>query len=127
MLRVVTILIAVVAATPAAAHTLTGAASFGAGFAHPLLGLDHLLAMVAVGLWAGQLGGRARWLVPTAFLGTIALGAQLYQAGLHLSLVEPGVIASLLVLGLVVAWSPRLPRWMPAALVALFALAHGQA
>jgi urease accessory protein len=110
-------------ANPASAHSL-GSAGFAAGLAHPLFGLDHLLAMVAVGLWAGRIGGQARWLVPSAFVAAMLLGSLLPVA---VPLVETGVLGSVLILGLLVAWAPKLPLWAPAVVVGLFALAHGQA
>ncbi|WP_119418569.1 HupE/UreJ family protein [Desertibaculum subflavum] len=112
----------------AAAHTGHGATEgFAQGFAHPLLGLDHLLAMIAVGLWGARIGGRARWLVPAAFVGVMALGGVIGVAGFGLPLVELGIVGSVLVLGLLVAAAPQPPLWAPAAIVALFALFHGHA
>jgi urease accessory protein len=98
-----------------------------AGFSHPLAGLDHLLAMVAVGLWAAQLGGRAIWQVPAAFVGALALGASLALAGVAVPAVEPGIMASLLVMGLLIAFAVRLPAAVGTALVAVFAVCHGHA
>jgi urease accessory protein len=98
---------------------------FSAGFAHPLSGLDHLLAMVAVGLWAAQLGGRARWLVPSAFVTMMTLGAVLARAGLMLPATEPLIAASVLVLGLLIGTAARFPAAAGMALVGLFALSHG--
>jgi urease accessory protein len=95
-----------------------------AGFVHPFTGLDHLLAMLAVGLWAAQLGGRWTWAVPLAFVGSMALGGALGFTGLELPLVEPMIAASVLVLGLVVALRVRL-RWSALALVGAFAVFHG--
>jgi len=95
-----------------------------AGFVHPFTGLDHLLAMLAVGLWAAQLGGRWTWAVPLAFVGSMALGGALGFAGLKLPMVEPMVAASVMVLGLLVAMKVRL-RWSGLALVGAFALFHG--
>lgn len=116
------------AVRPAAAHTFGAeGAGFVAGFGHPLLGIDHLLAMVAVGLWAAQLGGRALWQVPAAFVVALAGGAVLALAGIGLPAVEPGIMASVLVLGLLIAFAVRLPAGAAVALVALFALAHGHA
>lgn len=116
------------ASGPAAAHGLDAAGGgFAAGFGHPLLGLDHLLAMIAVGLWASQLGGRGLWQVPAAFVVMLAVGAGLALAGVPLPAVEPGIMASLLVLGLLVAFAVRLPTAAGMALVALFALCHGHA
>lgn len=112
----------------AAAHTGHGdATGFALGFAHPLLGLDHLLAMIAVGLWAAQIGGRALWLVPAAFVTVMAMGGGRAMFGVGLPMVEVGIVGSVLVLGLLVAVAPRLPLWAPAATVGLFALFHGHA
>lgn len=100
---------------------------FAAGFAHPLTGLDHLLAMVAVGLWASQLGGRALWLLPLTFPVVMAAGAALGFAGVTLPGVELGITASVLVLGAAIAltWRPSLAASLP--LIGLFALLHGYA
>lgn len=100
---------------------------FAAGFAHPLTGLDHLLAMVAVGLWASQLGGRALWLLPLAFPAVMAAGATLGFAGVTLPGVEIGITGSVLVLGAAVAltWRPSFAVSLP--LIGLFALLHGYA
>jgi urease accessory protein len=119
---------ALLGSAPAAAHTFGAqGVDFAAGFGHPLLGLDHLLAMVAVGLWAAQLGGRAVWRVPAAFVAALAAGASLALAGVPLPAVEPGIMASVLALGLLVAFAVRLPSWAGMAVVALFALCHGHA
>ena len=115
-------------ASPAAAHLPPGEyGSFAAGFSHPLFGLDHILAMVAVGLWAGLLGGRALWIVPAAFVGTMAVGFVLALGGLPLPAVEPMILASTVILGLVVAMAVRVDLRACAALVGLFALFHGHA
>jgi len=98
---------------------------FSSGFAHPLFGADHLLAMLAVGLWAAQLGGRARWLVPVAFVLVMALGAVLGRSGIALPGLEQTIAASVLVLGLLIANAARLPVAGSMALVALFAAFHG--
>lgn len=112
----------------AQAHTLGGSgAGFVAGFAHPLGGLDHVLAMVAVGLWAAQLGGRATWQVPLAFVATMAVGGMLGFSGVALPSVELGIAGSLLVLGAMVAAAVRLPVALGAGLVGFFALFHGHA
>jgi len=100
---------------------------FSGGFAHPLSGWDHLLAMIAVGLWAAQLGGRARWPVPAAFVGVMALGAALGQAGVTFPGVEQGIAASILALGLLIAAAVRLPVTAGMALVGAFAIFHGLA
>jgi urease accessory protein len=105
-------------------HELTW--DFRAGAAHPLMGMDHILAMVAVGLWAAQLGGRARWLVPAAFVGVMALGGALGRSGVVMVPgVEQGIAASVLVLGLLIAAAVRLPVAASMALVGGFAVFHG--
>ena len=101
--------------------------SFMAGFSHPLFGLDHILVMVAVGLWASQIGGRALWLVPAAFVGTMAFGFGLAVAGVDLPFVEPAILASVVALGLLVAMAARFDPIASAAIVAAFALFHGHA
>jgi urease accessory protein len=121
------------AAAPAFAHLDPLAhGSFMAGISHPLFGLDHVLAMLAVGLWAAQLAGssdsrRALWMVPLAFVGTMTLGFLAGAAGLPLPFVEPAILASVVALGLVVALSVRLPASACAAVVGVFALFHGHA
>ncbi len=97
------------------------------GILHPLHGLDHLAAMIAVGVWAAQLGGRARWLVPAVFVGIMALGAGLGASGFGLPGLEPMIAASVLALGLLVVAAVRLPAAASVTLVALFALLHGLA
>lgn len=111
----------------AQAHPGHGGGGFASGFAHPLHGLDHLLAMLAVGLWAAQLGGRARWAVPAAFVGVMALGGALGMAGVGLPLAGQGIVASVLMLGLLIAAAVRLPLAAGVALVGIFALCHGYA
>lgn len=116
------------AAHPAFAHTY-GAAGGGLahGFFHPLGGWDHLLAMLAVGVWAAQLGGRAVWAAPAAFLGGLISGAIIGMAGIELLAVETGILASLVVVGLLIALAIRLPLPGGLALVAVFGLVHGHA
>ncbi|MDP2902900.1 MAG: HupE/UreJ family protein [Methylovulum sp.] len=112
----------------AQAHTFdTYDAGLAAGLAHPFLGLDHLLAMIAVGIWAGQLGGRAIWLVPLTFVSVMSAAAALGTLGLSLPLLEPAIASSVLVLGLLIAGSVRVPTSASVSLVALFALLHGYA
>ena len=100
---------------------------FATGLAHPLNGLDHILAMVAVGLWAAQLGGRALWLVPITFVLTMAAGGALGFLGISLPYVELGIAGSVLILGILVALASRLPLAASMALVGLFAIFHGYA
>lgn len=101
--------------------------SLMAGVSHPLFGADHILAMVAVGLWASQIGGRALLAVPAAFVATMALGFALAVGGVGLPFVEPAILASVIGLGLLVAAAVRLPVAASAAVVGLFALFHGHA
>ncbi len=103
------------------------ATGMGMGFLHPLTGLDHLCAMVAVGLWASQRGGRSLWMIPLAFVGVMTLGGILGVAGVALPFVEKGIMASVLVLGVLVAAAVRLPLVASVLLVGLFALFHGHA
>lgn len=115
-------------AAPAFAHTYPVAhSSFTAGLFHPLLGTDHMLAMLAVGLWAGLLGERALWKVPAAFLALLVAGFGLSIAGVALPFVEPMIIASVLVLGLLLAAAVRCDVRISSTLVGLFALFHGHA
>ncbi|UUX49688.1 HupE/UreJ family protein [Nisaea acidiphila] len=101
--------------------------SFAAGLSHPLFGADHILAMIAVGIWAFQIGGRALVGVPAAFVGCMALGFVLALSGVALPFVEPAILASVVALGLLVAAAVRLPAGVCAAVVGLFALFHGHA
>lgn len=116
-------------AGPALAHSgHDGGAGFAAGFAHPFGGLDHLLAMAAVGLWAIQQGSRRGLiLLPAAFVASMALGFALGLGGFGLPGIETGIALSVLILGLLVAFAVRLPLAAAATLTALFALFHGHA
>jgi urease accessory protein len=98
-----------------------------AGVAHPITGLDHLLAMLAVGLWAAQQSGAVRWALPLTFVVTMLLGGLLGFAGLEIPLMETGIAGSVLAFGLLVAVAARLPVAMALGLTALFALTHGVA
>jgi urease accessory protein len=121
--------VALLAATaPAFAHLDPGEhGSFMAGATHPLVGLDHVLAMVAVGLWAAATGGRARWAVPLAFMLAMAAGFAAAIAGVELPFVEPAILASVIVIGIMVALALPVPPAGVAAAVAVFALFHGHA
>jgi urease accessory protein len=115
-------------AAPAFAHLNPAEhGSLLAGVSHPLTGLDHILAMLAVGLWAAQRGGRAVYAVPAAFVGAMTAGFLLGLAGMTLPFVEPMIAASVLALGVLVASAARLPVAASAGLVGLFALFHGVA
>ena len=109
------------------AHAGHDHAGLLAGLAHPLFGLDHLLAMLAVGLWAAQQAGMLRWALPLTFLASMLLGGLLGFAGLQLPLLETGIAASVLALGLLIAVAVRLPTAFALGLTGLFALSHGVA
>jgi urease accessory protein len=114
--------------TLAFAHSSgTGVHDFQTGFLHPFSGLDHLLAMLAVGLWASQLGGRAQWQVPLTFVAVMAVGSLIGIKGGSLPLMESGIALSLLLVGVMIAASIRLPLAFSCALVGIFALCHGAA
>jgi urease accessory protein len=101
--------------------------SMAQGALHPLTGLDHVLAMTSVGLWAAQRGGRATWALPLTFVGVMLAGGAMGMAGVALPMLEPMIAASVLVLGLLIASATALPLRASAGLVGLFALAHGNA
>ncbi len=120
--------ISIAATLPAFAHLDPGEhGSFAAGFSHPLFGLDHILAMIAVGLWAAQQGGRAIWLVPGAFVGTMAIGFALAIGGVPLPFVEPVILASVIFIGIAIALALPIPTPAVAAMVGFFAFFHGHA
>jgi urease accessory protein len=100
---------------------------FSHGFAHPIGGLDHILAMIAAGMFAACLGGRSMWLVPTAFVLTMAVGGTLGIMGADVPFVEGGIAASVIVLGLAVALQWSVPTVAAMALVGFFATFHGYA
>lgn len=129
MLRIVTTAAALsLVAAPAFAHTGIGATGgIAAGFAHPMLGLDHLLAMIAVGAWAALLGGRAVWLVPAAFIAAMLAGGALAMSGVAVPMVETAIALSVIALGVVVAANVRVTTGLGMAIVAVFAAFHGHA
>ncbi|MCP5371397.1 MAG: HupE/UreJ family protein [Hyphomicrobiales bacterium] len=119
---------AVLAAGPAFAHTQAGVAGgFFSGFSHPILGWDHVVAMVAVGLWGAFLGAPANWMLPVVFPLVMALGGALGVLGVPVPAVEAGIAASAVVLGLLIALAVRLPLAAAGAIVAAFAIFHGHA
>ena len=121
-------IIIVASVTPAMAHVESGhAAGAVTGFLHPISGLDHVLAMVAVGLWGAQLGAPAIWLLPVTFPMVMALGGFLGLLGMPLPGTELGIAASALLLGAVVMAERRPPLLVAAALVGFFAIFHGYA
>ena len=101
--------------------------TFQTGFFHPLSGIDHVLAMVAVGLYAASLGGAALWLVPCAFVGMMIVGGVIGYGGVPLPLVEQAIGLSVVAMGLAIAFGVRLPVVVAMGLVGLFALFHGHA
>ena len=118
----------VMTTTAAFAHTGVGPTSgFTHGFGHPISGLDHILAMVMVGVFAWQLGGRALWLVPSTFVLVMAVGGALGVLGVNLPFVEIGIALSVVVLGAVVALDIKAPVAVAMGLVGLFAIFHGHA
>ncbi|SIN90272.1 HupE/UreJ family protein [Vannielia litorea] len=115
-------------ATVAQAHTGEGINSgFASGFWHPILGWDHVVAMVAVGLWGAFLGAPAIWILPVVFPLVMAFGGALGVIGVPLPAVETGIALSGVVLGLLIAFAVRAPIWVAAVIVGLFAIFHGHA
>ena len=112
---------------PVFAHTGSVAGGFAGGFAHPLFGPDHVVAMVAVGLWGMFLGAPAIWLLPVVFPVVMALGGVIGILGIAIPWVETGIALSAVVLGLMVALGARPPLVVAAALVGAFAIFHGHA
>src|SRR5262245_12900256 len=100
---------------------------FAAGILHPVSGPDHILAMVAIGLWAVVAGGRALWVWPVAFVGMMLVGFVAAALGSQAPIVEPAIASSIIVLGLVVALAVKAPVWLGAAIAGLFAFFHGHA
>jgi urease accessory protein len=109
------------------AHPGHDVSGFAAGLMHPFSGMDHLLAMVAVGLWAAQGGGRKVWLLPATFMTMLAVGAGIATQWQSLPLVEAGIATSVLALGLLIALAMQLPASLSVAVTALFGLLHGYA
>jgi len=110
------------------AHVQKGeAAGFLSGLKHPISGLDHVLAMVAVGLWGAQLGAPAIWLLPVAFPMVMAFGGMLGLMGVPLPGIEYGIAASAILLGAAVMFEIRPPLAVAAAIVGIFAIFHGHA
>ncbi len=130
MFRLLSLAAALLTAAATAAHAHTGVGSTAGllhGFAHPLGGIDHVLVMVAVGLFAAQLGGPALWLVPLSFVSLMILGGIFGMAAVGLPFVEIGIGLSVVVLGFAVAFRLHIPIALAMALVGLFAIFHGYA
>jgi urease accessory protein len=116
---------------PATAFAHIGQGDIGGGFlaglSHPISGLDHVIAMVAVGMWGAQLGAPAIWLLPVTFPTVMALGGVLGALGVPLPGIEIGIALSAVALGAMVASAARPPLWVAAILVGAFAVFHGHA
>ena len=126
--RLVPALVTICAASAASAHPVAGdAVGFSHGFLHPISGLDHVLAMTAVGLFAAHLGGRALWLVPMTFVVMMAFGGALGLYGVAIPSVETGIALSVVALGAAIAFGIALPLVAAMALVGFFAIFHGHA
>jgi urease accessory protein len=126
--RISALVIAAFGVSSALAHPgHPDAFGFNDGFAHPFSGIDHLLAMLAVGLWAAQNKRSALWVLPLAFPLMMVAGALLAFAGVAIPGVETGIAASVAVLGLLIAFAIRMPVWACASVVSVFALFHGYA
>jgi urease accessory protein len=114
--------------TPVFAHSENGVAiDFWGGFTHPISGLDHVVAMVAVGLWGSFLGVPAIWVLPVVFPLVMAVGGALGVVGMPLPGVETGIALSAILLGAMVAFAAQPPIWIAAVLVGAFAIFHGHA
>jgi len=110
------------------AHTGVGGLNgFTSGFLHPISGLDHVVAMVAVGIWGAQLGMPAIWILPVTFPIVMAFGGVLGVYGVPLPAVEYGIAFSGIVLGLMVAFEAKVPLWFAGIVVSVFAIFHGHA
>ena len=124
----VTTFIAFLVFAPAAVLAHTGhddASGLAHGFIHPVTGIDHVLAMIAVGVLAAQYGGRALWLVPLSFLVAMAIAGVIGMAGIVVPVAEIGIGVSVVVLGLAIAFQLRPPTFVAMAVVGFFALFHG--
>src|SRR6478672_3753113 len=127
VIRLFAVLLCLTAASPALAHTGSVSGGFAGGLSHPLFGLDHAVAMVAVGLWGAFLGAPAIFILPVVFPLVMAFGGVLGILGVPLPGVEIGIAVSATVLGMMVALAARPPLWIAAAIVGAFAICHGHA
>ncbi|SEA63152.1 urease accessory protein [Desulfuromusa kysingii] len=123
-----TLLLLLVLPSLVLAHTGAGEATgFIYGFNHPIGGVDHLLAMIAVGLWAVQMGGRSLWVVPSTFVAVMLLGGVLGFSGVSVPFIEEGILVSILIFGVLIAGAFRFPLLYSSIIVGFFALLHGHA
>ncbi len=109
------------------AHEISGGGGYASGFSHPVLGLDHLLAMISVGILSAQLGGKAIWTVPSTFVAIMLIGGILGMNGIPLFTVETGIAFSVLALGVSMAADRKIPMSFAMLFVAFFAIFHGHA
>ena len=114
-------------ASGAMAHPGGNLNGFAAGILHPITGLDHIIAMVAVGLWGGIMGGRALWVLPITFPLIMAFGGVLGVLGVPMPGTEVGIALSGIVLGLMILFSVQAPLWLATVMVGIFAIFHGYA
>ncbi|KZK65808.1 urease accessory protein UreJ [Shewanella baltica] len=112
---------------PVSAHEIHSGGGFMSGFNHPVLGFDHLLAMLSVGMLSTQLGGRAIWTVPLAFVVFMLVGGILGLYAIAVPFVEIGIALSVLLLGLAIAFDRQIPLLFAMAFVGVFAIFHGHA
>jgi urease accessory protein len=127
VIRLFAILLCLAAASPTLAHTGSVSGGFAGGFAHPLLGPDHVIAMVAVGLWGAFLGAPAIYTLPVVFPLVMAAGGVLGILGVPLPGVEIGIATSAVILGMMVALAAQPSLWVAALIVGAFAIFHGHA
>jgi len=127
VIRLFAVLLCLAAASPTLAHTGSVSGGFASGLSHPLFGLDHAVAMLAVGLWGAFLGAPAIFILPVVFPLVMALGGVLGILGMPFPGVEIGIAVSAAVLGMMVALAARPPLWVAAAIVGAFAICHGHA
>lgn len=124
MLRLALLILAL-SALPASAHTGNNHGEAVAGFLHPLTGIDHVAAMLAVGAWSALIGGSRVWAWPLAFVAAMIVGGTLGHLGVTVPFVEQSIAASLVVVGLLLALAVNAPTTIGSAVVAAFALFHG--
>jgi urease accessory protein len=123
------VLLLLLVSAPAFAHVVQGdvAGGFLAGFTHPITGLDHVVAMIAVGIWGAQLGAPAIWVLPITFPLVMAFGGVLGALGLPIPGVEVGIAVSAIALGAMVLFAARPPLWVAGIMIGVFAICHGYA
>lgn len=126
-LMTATALSLLVVSETAFAHTGHGTSGLGAGLAHPMSGLDHMLAMLAVGVWAAMQPTSRAWQGPAVFITMLAVGAGLGLAGVAVPFVEPGILVSIVLFGVMIAAGRRIPTPVGLVLIGGFALLHGHA